>query len=76
MSKQLVVPLAKIGMEPDKPVSEIHMGQSVYKFLHSKGDIAPVPSGVAKPQSIRESIVKMSLFPQIGDHPIKKVFPK
>ena len=63
-------------MDPDKPVSEIHMGVSLYKYLATKGEVAPVPSGVGKPQTIRESIVKMSLFPQIGDNPIKKVFPK
>jgi hypothetical protein len=73
MSKQLVVPLAKIGMEPDKPVSEIHMGISVFKYLSSKGDIAPVKDSVGKAQDIRTKIIQMSLFPQIGDHPIKKV---
>lgn len=73
MSKQLVVPLNKIGMDPNQPVSEIHMGQSVFKFLASKGDIAPVKDSVGKTQNIREKIIKMSLFPQIGDHPIKKV---
>jgi len=60
-------------MDPNQPVSEIHMGISVYKFLASKGDIAPVPSGVGHCNTLRERVLQMSLFPQIGDKKIKKV---
>ena len=76
MPNQLVVPLAQVGMEPNKPVSEMNLGVAVFNYLSKKAHTAPVPSGVGKPQTVRESIVKLSLFPQIGDHPIKKVFPK
>lgn len=73
MSKQLVVPLAKIGMDPDKPVSEIHMGVSLYKYIATKAEVAPVPSGVGHCNTLRERILQTSLFPQIGDKKIKKV---
>ena len=67
------MPLAKIGMEPDKPVSELHFGVAVSKYLSTKSEVAPIPSGVAPCQTLRERILQASLFPQIGDKKIRKV---
>ncbi len=60
------VPNASVGLNSEK-MDEMNINYALFKFLHTKKE-APTPKGtVGKPQTMRERILQVSLFPDIYD---------
>lgn len=60
------VPNSKVGLYSDR-MDEMNLPHALFKFLASKKE-APAPKGtVGKPQTMRERILQLSIFPDIYD---------
>jgi len=66
MSHKSTLPNVSVGLNSDK-IDEMNIPNALFKFLHNKKE-APIPKGTTgKPQTMRERILHLSLFPDIYD---------
>jgi hypothetical protein len=66
MASKYTVSNVSIGLNSEK-IDEMNLPNALFKFLYTKKE-APTPKGtVGRPETMRERILQVSLFPDIYD---------
>jgi hypothetical protein len=66
MASKYTVSNVSVGLNSEK-IDEMNLPNALFKFLYTKKE-APTPKGTTgRPQTMRERILQVSLFPDIYD---------